>query len=129
MDLNKFIKTKRKFQIPLIARELPESVEDYIKKLEDEIIRLSGPKKQSDSSPIIKFDPIKRSSKFTDQELEKECIIFFEKKGMNFDAEYLKEHEKLIYSKEIKKAYDRMNQRQNYRKRKISRKDTKLNIK
>lgn len=123
MDLNKFIKTKRKFQT--------ESVETYIKTLEDEILKLNNiiDRTNIDDHPLIEFDPIKRSSKFTDQELEKECVIFWEKNGFDFDLDHIRKYEKNLYSKEIKKAYDRMNQRQNYRKRKISRKDFKLNIK
>ena len=123
MDLNKFIKTKRKFQT--------ESVETYIKTLEDEILKLNNiiDRTNIDDHPLIEFDPIKGSSKFTDQELEKECVIFWEKNGFDFDLDHIRKYEKNLYSKEIKKAYDRMNQRQNYRKRKISRKDFKLNIK
>ena len=76
MDLNKFIKTKRKFQT--------ESVETYIKTLEDEILKLNNiiDRTNIDDHPLIEFDPIKRSSKFTDQELEKECVIFWEKNGL-----------------------------------------------
>ena len=120
MNLNDFILTKRKFQT--------ESVELYIKTLEDEIVRLNKMvDNPSINDDIIEFEPIKRSSKFRDNELENECLIFWKKNGFDFDLDHIKIHEPKLFAREMKKAYDRMNQRQHYRANKLKNKAFELN--
>ena len=146
MELSEFIYKRRSLKRTLDTLELKKRTKiiNYIESLEDEVLRLSRPKKKArklpDTEGIVEITPMKTETphisdnwKYDKNELEKNVALHLKKMDVEFgerpnmrkiycvgDVRWLELNYPFLYKKQMINAYNRMSVRESYQKLKLN---------